>query len=390
MKNSLPIMILETAAAVVLSACGGSPNDTAPIVQNLTTISKVASTVAPNGDANPYGIAIAPASYTGINAASGTKNVLQPGDVLISNFSNNAGLNTGTTLMRYVPSTGVISQYYQEKTAAGPVAIAISNLGATWIASFLPGYTNLTTGATTGNGNIVVITPNGTDFPNNKGVIDNNSGVIFNPVNEKFAGPWGQVFAIKTGTTAPFFFTTNVNSGSVQRQNFVPGQFSMEVVTTIGKLPVGTNAFDPTGPQGMVYDADNDVLFVSSTTDNSIVAYPNATTVAASEVPVVVLQGGPLKAPLGLAINPITGTLLAVNQLDNNLVEIATHSSISTAGVPSYNPVVLSVKTLDTTPVDAVKGTGSALFSLAATKDAQGNLLVYFVNANTNSLNVLK
>lgn len=230
--------------------------------------------------------------------------------------------------MRYVPSTGVVSQYYQQKTASGPVAIAISNLGATWIASYLPGYVNRTTGATTGDGNVIVVTPNGTDVPNNNGVIDNNSGATFSPANEKFAGPWGQAFAVKAGTTSPFFFTTNVTSGSIQRQKFVPGQFAKEAVTTIGKLPVGSNAFDPTGPQGMAYDAINDVLFVASTATNAIVAYPNATAVTTLEESVTVFQGGPLKAPVGLAINPLTGSLLAVNQLDNNLVEIVTNATM--------------------------------------------------------------
>ncbi len=222
------------------------------------------------------------------------------------------------------------------------------------------------------------------------GIIDNNSGATFNPATDQFSGPWGQAFAIKAGTTAPFFFVTNVNYGTIKRQKFVPGQFSKEVVTTIGKLPVGTNAFDPTGPQGMGYDSANDILFVSSTANNSIVAYPNATTVSAIENPVVALKGDPLKAPVGLAINPIKGSLLAVNQLDNNLVEIAMNTSPLVSGVPTFKPAVLSVRTLDNTPVDPVKGTGSALFGIATTQDAKGNLPVYFTNSNTSSLNVLK
>ncbi len=389
MKTQSSLLLLSLSVAAVLSACGGGSSGPAVAAQNLATITKVASTVAPNGDGNPYGLAIAPANYTGMNAATGAKNVLQPGDVLVANFSDSTGANNGTTLMRYVPSTGVISQYYQEKTASGPAAIAISNLGATWIANFLPGYKNLTTGATTGDGNVVVVTPNGTDFPNNGGIIDNNSGATFSPAGDQFAGPWGQAFGIKAGTTAPFFFVTEVKSGSVQRQKFVPGKFNAEAVTTIGKLPVGTNAFDPTGPQGMVYDTAMDVLYVVSTADNSIVAFPNATTVTATEAPVTVYQGGRLNAPVGITVNPITGSLLVVNQLDNNLVEIQPNPTVSAAGT-TYAAELVSVKLLDTTPVDKIKGTGSALFGVAATTDANGNLLVYFTNSNTNSLNVLK
>ena len=390
MKKQSSLLLLTLSAAAVLSACGGGSSG-GPVVsaQNLANVTKVVSTIAPNGDTNPYGLAIAPANYTGINATTGAKNVLQPGDVLIANFSNSTGANTGTTLMRYVASTGTVSQYYQEKTAAGPAAIAISNLGATWIANFLPGYKNLTTGATTGDGNVVVVTPNGTDFPNNGGIIDNNSGATFNPASDNFAGPWGQAFGIKAGTTIPFFFVSEVKSGSVQRQKFVPGKFAAEAVTTIGKLPVGNNAFDPTGPQGMVYDAAADVLYVVSTADNSIVAFANATTVTAPEVPVTVYQGGRLNAPVGITINPITGSLLVVNQQDNNLVEIQPNPTVTAAGT-IYSAALISVKLLDPTPVDTVKGTGSALFGVAATTDAGGNLLVYFTNSNTNSLNVLK
>lgn len=390
MLKKSPLLAFSISAASLLSACGGGQSDAVASIQNMGTITKLVSTVAPNGDGNPYGLAIAPANYTGINAATGAKNVLQPGDVLVSNFSNSAGANTGTTIMRYVPGTGSISQFYQEKAGAGPVAMAISNLGATWIANFLPGYSNPNAGTTTGNGNVVVVTPNGTDFPNGTGVIDNSSGATFNPVGDQFAGPWGQAFGIKAGTAAPYFFVTQVNSGSIQRQKFVPGQFARESVVTIGKLPVGTNTLDPTGPQGMVYDASTDVLFVVSTASNSIVAFPNATTTPGLEASTIVYQGTPLNAPVGLTINPLTGSLLVVNQLDNNLVEILPNSISSPSGMPTFNGQLIGVKLLDSTPVDAVKGTGSALFGVAATKDAAGNLRVYFTNSNTNTLNVFQ
>jgi hypothetical protein len=49
----------------------------------------------------------------------------------------------------------------------------------------------------------------------------------------------------------------------------------------------------------------------------------------------------------------------------------------------------VGVKLVDKTPVNAAAGTGSALFGLVASKDANGNLEVYFVDANTNSLDML-
>jgi hypothetical protein len=391
MMKKLTLSLLGIASAAALGGCGGGsgPIGPASTIADLNQNIQVASTIAPNGDMNPYGLAMPPANYTGVNAATGAKNVLQPGDLLISDFSNKAGANLGTTILRYTPSTGVVSPFYQEKIAKGPVALAISSLGTLWIANYQPGYTNSADGANTGDGNVTVITPNGTDFPNNAGIIDNNSGATFTPSTATFAGPWGQAFAVKQGTTTPYFFVTEVESGAIQRQAFVPGHFNAESVVTIGQLPVGQNAFDPTGPQGMAYDPSTDTLYVASTADNRIVAYPNATTTQTFEAPITVYQGMPLNAPLGLAINPINGDLLTVNQLDNNIVEIAPNLTQSSGG-ESFNARVVATRLLDNTPVNPANGTGSALFGLVATKDSNGNLVVYYTDSNTNSLNALK
>jgi DNA-binding beta-propeller fold protein YncE len=185
---------------------------------------------------------------------------------------------------------------------------------------------------------------------------------------------------------------------------------------TIGQLPVGSNAFDPTGPQGMAYDAQRDILYVASTADNSIVAFPAASTATASfNSGPVVFRGTPLNAPVGLTLNPLNGNLIAVNQLDNKMVEIAPNPSTPTTGggggggsystmmtmaastqaVAAASALVFSgkliaTKLLDTTVVDAQAGTGSALFGVLAVKDSNNNLLVYYTNSNTNTLNVLK
>lgn len=60
---------------------------------------------------NPYGLTTPPANYTGINPQTGAKNVLQLGDILMSDFNNNFGANTETTILRYSPSTISISVF---------------------------------------------------------------------------------------------------------------------------------------------------------------------------------------------------------------------------------------------------------------------------------------
>ncbi len=400
---------LRTAEMAIsaLVACGGlaACNDggsysgnqapAAPPPNSIGALSSnvmVVSTIAPNGDQNPYFIATPPASFTGINASTGAQTVLQPGDLLISDFSNASGANTGTSIMRYTPSSGAMSLFYQEHIGSGPVGGAISGLGTLWISNFQPGYANPADGATSGDGNVVVATANGTDFPKDAGIIDNSSGATFAPTGNPLAGPWGQILAQKAGTTTSFFFNTNTDAGAgyIQREEFTPGKFSTETLVTIGKAPTGTNAFDPTGPQGMAYDATNDILYVTDAASNEILAFQNATTTNAISEGTVIFQGSPLNAPIGLTINPINGDLITVNQLDNNMVEIAFDlTGNSGSAVPEYGSVV-GVKLVDSTPVVATAATGSALFGVLATKDDKGNLNVYYTDSVTNSLNLLK
>jgi hypothetical protein len=389
-------MMLGSAALVACN--GGDYNSSAADPARPNTILTLASnveltsTVAPNGDLNPYFITTPPSSFTGINSATGAKTVLQPRDLLISDFSSAAGGNNGTSIMRYTPATGQISLFYQEHIGSGPVGGAISGMGTLWIANFQPGYTNSADGATTGDGNIVVTNADGGDFPEDAGIIDDRSGVTFDPQANAFAGPWGQVLAVKAGTNTPFFFTTNTDAGAgtIQREEFKPGNFSTETVVTIGEAQTGTNAFDPTGPQGMAYDPVNDILYVTDAASNQILAFMNATTSSSVSQGIVVYEGQPLNAPIGLTFNPLNGDLITVNQLDNNMVEIDPNLN---GGAGNQSPgvgTVVGVRSLDSTPVDAAAGTGSALFGVLATKDAEGNLIVYYSNSNTNSLNVLK
>jgi hypothetical protein len=391
-------------ACAGLSACndGGNYSDGQPpttpgapvpnTIGALASNAMVVSTVAPNGDQNPYFLATPPQSFTGVNSSTGAMSVLQPGDLLISDFSDASGANNGTSIMRYSPATGVVSLFYQEHIGSGPVGGAISGAGTLWIANFQPGYSNPVDGATTGDGNVVVINANGADFPNGAGIIDNGSGATFAPTANPLAGPWGQVLAQKAGTTTPFFFSTNTDAGAgyIQREEFTPGKFSTEQLVTIGVAPTGTNAFDAAGPQGMAYDPTNDILYVTDAAANEILAFPAATTTDAISTAVVVFEGTPLNAPIGLTVNPVNGDLITVNQLDNNMVEIAPKlTGNSGSAVPVYGSVV-GVRLVDPTPVSEAAGTGSALFGVLATKDRQGNLNVYYTDSVTNSLNVLK
>lgn len=139
----------------------------------------------------------------------------------------------------------------------------------------------------------------------------------------------------------------------------------------------------------MLYDPARDTLYVANTQNNSIANYPNATTSQTIEQPITVYHGYPLNVPLGLTINPLKADLITINQVDNNMVEIAPGLSMGVDG-EVFNAHVVAIKTVDKTPVNVNNGTGSALFGVLITTDKNGNLLVYYTDPNTNTLNAFE
>src|SRR5258708_1290819 len=68
----------------------------------------IVSTVPPNGDVNPYGVAFVPQGFS-------NGGPLRGGDILVSNFNNNMNLQgTGATIVR-VSASGAVSTFF-----AGP------------------------------------------------------------------------------------------------------------------------------------------------------------------------------------------------------------------------------------------------------------------------------
>src|SRR6202451_3312944 len=94
----------SSAAAILTALCGltvmvqaDDSNAFLPAIHRHITLT---STVADNGDLNPYAIIVAPVSAGKI----------QKGDILIDNFNNLSNLQgTGTTICDYNPSTKKIT-----------------------------------------------------------------------------------------------------------------------------------------------------------------------------------------------------------------------------------------------------------------------------------------
>ena len=375
---------LLTMLPIALAGCSGYGSSyTAPAVptsattiKSLNTIAKVSTTVdAKNGDVNPYAVILVPAPTTTTTTTTTTTANFQPGDLLVSNFSNAAGTNGGgTTIEDIRPSAASPSPVTFSNSVSGPVALALNaNQTAVWVANF---------GAATDGtmGDVQVLNAAGVTFP------------LGNIKNQALWGSWGQSFngAAAGGTPSPAFFDTNVLTGGVYRlQGFASTStgpnFAGATITQIGTLGhSGTNNNNVVGPQGMVYISSTDTLYVVDAVNNKIVSFSKVSTATAIEQPTVVFSGTPLNQPAGLALNPINGDLLVVNQGDNNLVEL----NLPMTSGSTYTATVVATKTLDPTPV--VMGAGAALFGLTATQDASGNLVVYFTNDNNNTLQVLK
>lgn len=327
-------------------------------INELHSNTVVSSTVdTQNGDQNPYAVAIdnRPGSLTA-------------GQVFVSNFSDVNGTNgAGSTIERIVNGQPVRFA----AGANGPVAMAFSPKGPLWIANF---------GQNGSDGFVQVTTPNGGAFANEGGVVTNTN----------VQGPWGQAFAPgytdENGVAVPpAFFVTGAQNGTVAAMfGFSPPNFNQTTRFAIlgsGLAHTGTTANDIEGPQGMAWDASNHTLYVTSTADNSIRAFQwlGANTPNQGEGQVV-YQGPALNKPVGLAIDPVNGDLLVVNQGVNKLVEIH---------LDGNEAHVVGQVVLDPTPVNPTTGAGSALFGLAATEDANGNLVVYYGDDNTNTLNKL-
>ena len=94
-KRAVGLCAAAAAAAIagVLPAAA-STSAGGSFIGGLNTVKQVSSTIPANGDVNPYGVAIVPQSHGRLTA----------GDVLVSNFNNDANQQgTGTTIVEISP-----------------------------------------------------------------------------------------------------------------------------------------------------------------------------------------------------------------------------------------------------------------------------------------------
>lgn len=358
-RRNISTVLVGTALTAALISSSVAVN--AATDDGLTSLADhtIGSTVAPNGDTNPYSLSVVPANYTG--------GPLFPGDVLVGDVNDANGVQgQGRSILAFHNSSSSLFS----TSATAPIATVFNaNGSALWVAAYGPADNG-----TQGSISVLHGTSNLSATP--KAVIAGepfSGGVI-----PDSAGPWGVEF--NHLGSAPAFFWSNAD-GSIVRDSMLGMPFASSsptknVQTTIAQLSFATARSLSQGtvvaPQGMAYDPANDTLYVADSQSDEVVALKGANTATGPITPKVLLKGGPLHTPQGLAIDPDTGNLLVVNgAVDNKLIELNTHGKVK------------ATRNLDPT------GAAGALFGLATTQDADGNTLIYYVNDNTNTLHEL-
>jgi hypothetical protein len=259
------------------------------------------STVASNGDQNPYGVAFVPNGFP-----SGGK--LSPGDTLVSNF-NNAGTpptgniqGTGTTIVKVTPQ-GVVTTFFTGTFAP-------------------PRQGGLTTALGVLKGGFVVVG----QLPNSNGTPEPGSLLFLNKFGMQVGslytmnldGPWD--LTIDDDFDHASIFVSNVLNGTVVRLDVSVSPTTVSVtkntVIASGYQHGLSDVAFVLGPTGLAYDETADVLNVASTLDNKIFAISNAehrTAPPSNGTGVVIYQDNAhLRGPLGLALAP-NGHLVTSN-----------------------------------------------------------------------------
>jgi uncharacterized protein (TIGR03118 family) len=342
-------------------------NPNAPLLPNLKNgLKQTFSTVAANGDQNPYGVAFVPSGFKG----SGK---LQAGDLLVSNFNNKGATGgqqgLGSTIVRVTPQ-GATSTFFTGTSQLGLTTALGVLKGGFVIVGSVP--TDPTTGAIIpGGGSLLILDANGTVV---KMLTD----------SDLLDSPWDLTINDQGGSAQ--VFVSNAVSGTVTRIDLaiVKGAKAPKVESETAIGSGFASKLDKTalilGPTGLAYNAMTDTLYVASTEDNTIFAIPHAgTRTFDGGTGRNLFAGHPnphLRGPLGLVLAP-NGDLIVANGDAVNADSTGAHNSELVEFTPQGKFV--SAFQVDTTA-------GSA-FGLTAVND-NGLLRFAAVDDTTNTVSV--
>jgi hypothetical protein len=258
----------------------------------------ISSTVPPNGDGNPYGVAFVPSNFP-------LGGMIAHGDILVSNFNNAptpanpSGIQgTGTTIVQLTPN--VVTPPMQASTF-----FASTPIGLTTALGVLEG------------GFVVVGNLPNSLSPGSLQFIDRHGKLVQTFTDLLIDGPWD--LTIDDDLTSAAIYVSNVLNGTVVRLNLTLSANKITLTKPIVIASGYLHRTDPSalvvGPTGLAHDRKADILYVASTGNNAIFAVPGASTRSSPPTPstgIMIATGGQLRGPLALAFAP-NGDLITSN-----------------------------------------------------------------------------
>ena len=347
------------------------------------TIPTVGSTVDPtNGDQNPYGLTVAPA----------TAGLITKGDLIVCNF-NNATITTTTPPSGNVQGTGTTIIGLHPGTGSTPYRIAQSPdlLGCNALA-LLPDD-SISAAAWASNLNPLV----------------SAAGAVGTPfASDQFNDPWGEAFVAATATQPAALYISNApdNNGVVAVGGTIDRiSLDGDAQTAFTEIASGFCAGGAPGaifgPSGLTYDPASDTLYVVDTSSASVIAFAGVSSIpqdgvvvngqctATTPTPVptfsgpsaasarIIAHGAPFNTPLSAALLK-NGDLVVGN------ADIGQSTPTATTNLLIEVSPVVPGGFVGQLQIDAT--TPGAIFGVAATVDASGNQIIYFNNDNNSAV----
>jgi hypothetical protein len=373
LRFALPAMLIALLLGASRFAHADEPRSYLETVHRHVTRT---STIADNGDTNPYAVVVAPVSAGKIHE----------GDVLVDNFNNLSNLQgTGTTIIDFNPSTrktttfAKIPPHLPQCPGGVGLTAAMTMLKTGWV---IVGSTPSTDGTTRTKGPGALL------------VLDSTGQLVAVWTGPNIDGPWGNIATIDRGNTAILFVSMSgfnvpgpeIRDASTGKPIIVKQATVLRIELSIpdGKPPVITSqtviadglsqradkdAF-LIGPTGLALGTD-DTLYASDALANQIIAIPQASTRTTSAgAGKTVTKDGLLKRPLAMITAP-NGHLLICNGSNGQVVE--------------FNPATgkqICAQWIDADQAQQPPGNGD-LFGMAITPDGKG---LYYVEDDMNSL----
>jgi hypothetical protein len=390
------VTVVPTAAGnytYTLSCTGAGGNKSASasvtVAPNLLAglaptgaIPSVGSTVDPaNGDQNPYGLVVAPA----------TAGLIPKGDLVVCNFNNLTITTTnppsgnvqgdGTTIIGLHPGTG--SKPYH-------IAQSADLLGCNAL-TMLPDD-SISAGGWGSNLNPLV----------------SASGAVGTPFSsDTFTGPWGQAYVAATATQPAALYVSNAPGGATNTGGTIDRiSLNVDAQTSFTEILTGICSGGAPGaiygPAGLTYDPASDTLYIVATSSASVIAIAGVSSIQKDGVVVngqctgtiptpvptfsgpsmasakVIAHGAPFNTPLSAAL--LKNGDLVVGNADIGITTPGTMTNL----LIEISPVLPGGFVGQPLQIDT--GTPGAIFGIAATVDAAGNQIIYFNNDNNNAV----